>query len=196
MSTRYILVGGLDYAAADGGKALCQAFVRGLAGPARILSCCFAEPRETWEEKFERKAKGFLMRNLGNDIHVELAFPDTFAEQVARSDVIYLHGGDQALLGLYLDRFDFKQLCTGKTIVGSSAGAQYLAAQSWSCDWRSVQAGSGILPVCVIPHYGADFSDTIPGPIDWEKAKTDLEAVSEGLPIHCLREGEFIELTV
>lgn len=197
MSIRYILVGGSDYAAPDGGKKLCAAMAAGADRPVKVLSCCFAEKREDWEEEFS-KAKKFLTANLGPDTVCELAFPATFYEQAATADIIYIHGGDLVLMAHYLDQYpDLAQkVFAGKTVVGSSAGAMYIARRTWSCDWRGIQEGRGLLPLCVIPHFDSDFGASIVGPIDWQKAKAELEAVAQGLPINCLREGEFIEVTV
>ena len=195
MATRYFLVGGRDHVV-DDGKALFGAIMEGFAKPIHILSCCFAEPPETWPEKYERKAKQFFNRNLGNRMTCELAKLDTFAEQVTRADVIYLHGGTTQLLVEQMHKVpDVDKLFAGKTVVGSSAGGCYLAKKYWAPGARKVGNGSGALSIGFIPHYNSDYgSDDPRGPIDWANAKAELETASGGLMVHCLREGEFLEL--
>jgi hypothetical protein len=50
------------------------------------------------------------------------------------------------------------------------------------------------LPIKFIPHYQADFEGADPrGQVDWQKAYNDLKAYGDkSLPIHALKEGEFI----
>lgn len=191
--TRYILGGGGE-AKVGGGGPFCSAIRGNHQGKLHILDCFFAEPPETWEEKFTRKAKTFFGGHMPGEFECELARPDSFVQQVARADVVYLHGGDERVLAKSLKQFRLPQLWQGKTVVGTSAGAMFLSAVSWGCDRRTVANGSGLVQVGVIVHYASDYgSDAPEGPVDWQKAKTDLVAQSpNGLPIFALGEGEFV----
>jgi hypothetical protein len=192
--TRYILAGGGDRKDPAKGRRLCEAFTEGLSRPVRILDCFFAEPRETWEQKFAN-FKAFYAQHLGNNATPELAFPATFEEQAAKADVIYLHGGDDTLLGHYLKQYPdlTARIFKDKTVVGSSAGASFLSTFSWTCDWREARPGSGIVPVRVIVHYGSNYgSDDSRGPIDWRQARAALAPHHPELSLHSLAEGEFI----
>jgi hypothetical protein len=196
MSTRYILVGGRDDVV-DDGRALFEAIMKGYDRPVHVLSCCFAEPPESWPEKYERKAKQFFARNLGDRMTCELAQPDTFTEQAARADILYLHGGTTRTLIDQMNNIpNASKLFTGKTVVGSSAGGCYLASRYWAPGVRKTGEGSGILPIAFMPHYDSDYgSDDPRGPIDWQKARAELETDAGSLPVYCVREGEFVEFT-
>jgi cyanophycinase-like exopeptidase len=188
--TRYILVGGADRNAKDGGRALGEAMAHGLDNAPKVLSCLFAEPREVWEEKFITRQAYFAVA-FGQEVECELAMPSTFEVQVKAADVIYLHGGDDALLGHYLDTYDLPKLFAGKTVVGTSAGGDYLSTIYWTCDWRTIGHGSGLVPVAYIPHFKSTYGKKDPrGPIDWEKAQQELHAATT-LPLCCLKEAEF-----
>lgn len=195
MVTKYILAGGGDYKNTQTFSPRLAAEVRKqITGPVKVLSCLFAEPREVWEAKFAKREPWFRQM-FGDDTSVELAFPDVFSEQVSKADVVYLHGGDDALLGHYLDQVkDIRGLFADKIVVGSSAGANWLSSACWTCDWRAVRHGAGLVPLNIIVHYGSDFGEHDPrGPIDWQSAETDFQAVLEtGAQITRLPEGEFV----
>jgi hypothetical protein len=93
-----------------------------------------------------------------------------------------------------MKQFDLADLFKDKVIATNSASSDMLATYHWTCDWRACADGLGILPIKFIPHYQSDFGDTDPrGPIDWQKAYDELKAYGDtSLPIHALKEGEFI----
>src|SRR5690348_2053535 len=153
--TRYILSGGQDWKAADGGRALVEAMLGRAPSPAKVLVCYFARPREDWERKFVDETERYEAL-AGDRLRLTMAYPDVFEQQLAESDVLLIKGGDEALLDYYLSSFDnLAQKFAGKTIVGSSAGADYLADSFWTPDWRTVGKGIGLVRVSVIPHFGS-----------------------------------------
>jgi hypothetical protein len=79
-------------------------------------------------------------------------------------------------------------------VIGSSAGSNALVKCFWTCDWRQVKEGLGILPIKFIPHYKSAYGEGDPrGPIDWIQAYNELaEYGDQSLPIHALEEGDFI----
>jgi hypothetical protein len=189
--TRYILAGGGDLRSptyiSDLSKVLASE-----QRPLNILNCMFARPREEWEEAFGQW-QPYMAYYFGADTRPVLADPYKFEEQLASADVVYLHGGDDVLLAHYLERYKhLAKRFRGKTIIGSSAGATFLCTYGWTCDWRKVWKGSGIVKARVIVHYESNFGANNPrGPIDWEAAKQALEPYDHKLPMHCLHEGEF-----
>ncbi|HSX31008.1 MAG TPA: Type 1 glutamine amidotransferase-like domain-containing protein [Candidatus Saccharimonadales bacterium] len=193
--TKYILVGGADRASPNYLHDLKAEIAKTIHGPLRVLSCFFAEPREVWEEKFKVRIAWFRS-GLGDKTHLDLAFPDSFEQQVQASDVIYLHGGDDVLLAHYLDNIpDLAKLWDGKVIVGSSAGANYLARYYWTCDWRQARQGRGLTDLNVIPHFESlQYGKLDPrGPIDWAAARHELQTLVEpGGHVTPLREGQFV----
>jgi hypothetical protein len=191
--TRYILAGGADRHAPDYPAAL-EAAVGTMSQPPRILSCLFAVPREDWEEKLSQFV-AFFKGVFGEATVCTLAFPDTFYEQAAAADIIYIHGGDDALLAHYMESYPdlTTRLFKDKIVVGSSAGASFLSSSYWTCDWRAVRKGSGITPFNVVVHYESDFGATDPrGPIDWQQARAELQAHVGAEAVTPLAEGAVV----
>lgn len=195
--TKYVLnFGGLGNSS-DGAKRFFAELVKGQGKSPRILMCFFAQPRGEWEKRFESYTEAFdEFMPAGVNAVYEMALPESFQEQVAGSDVVYCHGGDDHLAMYWFDKFGVPDIWEGKVVGTNSATTHALAKHFWTCDWRQLDDGLGILPIKVIAHFESDFgSDDPRGPIDWEKAKKDLEAYGDTtLPIYALREGEFIVL--
>lgn len=83
------------------------------------------------QRKYPEKAKVFFAEYSKNYAQMsprdvvptfELAMPESFAEQVKRSDAILIQGGDDYLLQYWLKQFNLPDLWQGKTIAGGSAG--------------------------------------------------------------------------
>lgn len=191
---KYILAGGNDRESENYGQALAAEIFKTHPKPVHILSCAFASPREEWEVKFNVREQWFK-RAFGSKTQVAMASPGTFRRQVNEADVIYLHGGDEDLIAYRMRRFqNLTDLFAGKIIVGSSAGAGWLANTFWTCDWREVRQGSGLAPLNIIPHYGSSTygKDDPRGPIDWQKANQALQAAIGSVQVVTpLHEGQF-----
>lgn len=196
--TKYVLnSGGLRNFPEKGKKFLAE-IVKDLGPNPKMLICLFAQPRENWEEKFAQY-EGELNDNAPEGVKVsfELAFPDSFEEQVKISDIVYIHGGDDHLVQYWFARIAVPKIWEGKVVATSSAGSNLLVKHYWTCDWRQCGDGLGILPIRFIPHFKSDFGADDPrGPIDWDKAYQELVAYGDkSLPIHALEEGDFIVIT-
>ncbi len=128
----------------------------------------------------------------------DMAFPDTFVEQLKWADVLYCNGGDNDLLEYRMSRYDdLPGLWQDKVVATNSASSQLLSTAYYTSDWRMCRTGFGILPIKFIPHYLAQDKQDPRGPIDWEKAYGDLGAYGDTtLPIHALKEGEYIVIKV
>lgn len=124
----------------------------------------------------------------------ELAFPDTFVEQVAAADIIYCHGGDDHLAQYWLAKLNAVAVWQGKVVGTNSATTHALSTYFWTCDWRELKEGLGILPIKAIAHYESDYGRDDPrGLIDWERAKQDLKNYgNQTLSVHALPEGEYV----
>jgi hypothetical protein len=193
--TKYILAGGADRKFKGYGENLATEIFKAVNQPIHFLSCFFAEPREEWESKFADRLDWFR-QNFGKNGRYELAFPDRFIDQLKASNVVYIHGGDDDLLTYRLSQFkDLERLFEGKVVVGSSAGADWLSSNFWTCDWREVRRGSGLTGLNIIPHFESEeygMSDPR-GPINWKQANTELQTtIGAGKAVTLLREGEFI----
>jgi hypothetical protein len=174
-----------------------QELVKGLGSDPKFLLCNFAQGREYWESKFQGYSDT-IAADMPEDVKpsFELAIPDTFAEQCKRANVIYFHGGDDHLLQFWMKQFNLNEIFKNKVVATNSASSDMIATHHWTCDWRQCADGLGILPIKFIPHYKSDFgSDDPRGPINWQNAYDELKAYGDtSLPIHALKEGEYIVL--
>lgn len=157
----------------------------------RVAFIPFAGPRETWEGKFAKNAD-FMERLFDDNYEAKLVLPDAFRKAIAWANVVLIKGGDDVLLAHYLNQFkDLREMFSGKIIIGSSAGADYLSKIFWTGDWREIMDGRGLVDVAMIPHFGGEYGGDDPrGPINWEEAEQELRAATD-LPVHLIREGEF-----
>lgn len=169
--------------------------VKELGDKPKFLLCNFAQGREYWEAKFPGYSNA-IAEDMPDGVKptFELAVPDKFTQQCKNSGVIYFHGGDDHLIQYWMKQFDIPAIFENKVVATNSASSDMLASAYWTCDWRECQDGFGVLPIKFIPHFGSEFGNDDPrGPIDWAKAKFELEQYSDkDLPIHALGEGEFI----
>lgn len=193
--TKYVLQSGGIKRQPELKKQFHQELVKNLDNNPKFLLCNFAQGREYWEVKFQGYSDA-IAEDVpeGMKPSFELAIPVDFVEQCKQADVIYIHGGDDHLLQYWMKQYDHKTLFKDKVVAGNSAGSDMIATHHWTCDWRACADGLGILPIKFIPHYQSDFGDADPrGPIDWQKAYDELAAYGDtSLPIHALKEGEYI----
>lgn len=193
--TKYVLNSGGIKRYPELKKKFHKELIKGLGDNPKFLLCNFAQAREEWEAKFQGYCDT-IVEDMPRGVKpsFELALPAAFSEQCHKADIIYIHGGDDHLLQYWMRQFDFVELFKGKVVAGNSAGSDMLATHHWTCDWRACADGLGILPIKFIPHYQSSFGDSDPrGPIDWKKAYDDLATYGDtNLPIHALKEGEFI----
>jgi peptidase E len=194
--TKYILNSGNAKNFPEKDKAYIEEILKGCGKEVRVLYCFFAQSRERWEARYAEYSQKF-QEIAGEKIKLrfELALPEKFEEQVAKSDVIMIQGGDDHLLQFWLKKFDLPKIWEGKVVAASSAGSDALVNSYWTCDWRECQEGLNILPIKFIPHFNSkNYGKGDPrGPIDWEKAQKDLaEFGDKNLPIYALEKGNFV----
>ena len=194
--TKYILNSGGLSSNPQEAKKFYKEVVKGLGSNPKILFCFFARSREDWEIKFIEYQAGFT-QFLPAEVQpsFELAFPDKFEEQIQQSNAIYIHGGDDHLLQYWLKQFDLPNLWLGKVVATSSAGSDAMVESFWTCDWRQCMDGLGFLKIKFIPHFqSTSYAEDDPrGAIDWARAYGEIKAYgNKALPIHALKEGEFV----
>lgn len=197
--TKYVLNSGGTSDKPELARRFFSELFRDLGETPKLLQCYFAQPREDWESKYRQDIE--IVPTLipqGVRPIFEMAFPDTFAQQIARSDVINIRGGDDYLLQYWLRQFDLPKLFAGKTVGTSSASSHALAKQFWTCDWRKCMDGIGVLPIKFLAHYKSAYGQGDPrGSIDWDRAYDELAKYGDpSLPIHALEEGQFVVIRV
>ena len=192
--TKFILLGGYLAKAQDGGRSFAQELVKGHGDSPRILQCLFARPSDTWQETFEKEcvALGAYVPEKTPDFR--LANPATFSEQISYANIIYVRGGnDRTLVEGLRQSIDWMHKLDGKTLAGSSAGADAIATYYYNLDSGSVESGLGLLPIKVIPHWRSEYGG---GSINWDHAYAELKSFGDDLPILTLAEGQFEVRTV
>lgn len=189
--TTYILTGGRDRVHPEYGPKL-AAELKKHYERFKILSCFFAGSEETWAMMAEKWQPWFEER-LGSMEKYDYARAGTFAEQLKDFDILYLHGGPNRPLANALDMYgDVQQLFGGKVVVGSSAGANYVAKNFWGSGSQKPYKGKGLLDINIMVHYGApNHEGNIRTPEDWDREEKEFrEFLGTDEKIWHLPEGE------
>jgi peptidase E len=191
MATKYILVGGYPNKAPDGGKAFSEELVKGFDEPVRILECLFARSRDSWDKIFAEDKEFFTKHLPAKKLDFQLAEPERFREQIIWANAIYIRGGAfEAALQRLLQKQSqgWQKELSGKTLSGSSAGADVISKYYYGLDDLKISEGLGLLPMKIIVHYRSDYN--APN-IDWDKAEAELRKFKENLQLIKLAEGQF-----
>ena len=187
MKTRFIIAGGV-ITKKNGGKDFFETFIKDFKEPVKILDVLFSRPEKTWEKIFEED-KIFYKEKLRKKFILELAQPEKFAEQVKNSDVIFFRGGStNKLLEILRQDLSWIKFLDGKTLAGTSAGADAISKYYYDIETLNVKEGLGLVPVKVIVHFE---SDSYPK-VEWKNAVKQLENYGEKIQVHKLKEGDFI----
>ena len=176
-------------------KFILESFKTAPSNP-KVLMVFFAQPRELWEAKYPKFTTA-ISDILGDKYSptYTLSMPDEFESQVELADVVMIFGGDDELLQHRLEGKDLRGLFKNKIVSVNSAGSNVLSTCYWTCDWREVQKGFGVLPIKFLSHYKSDFGDddTMRGPIDWVQAYDDLKCYGDkSMKIYALEEADFV----
>ncbi|MCL2037418.1 Type 1 glutamine amidotransferase-like domain-containing protein [Candidatus Saccharibacteria bacterium] len=188
--TTYILTGGWDHLYPNYLENLAKFILQQKPEP-RILQCAFAKPENEQSELYNIFEPLFY-QYFGEDVEVENANIDHYLEQLERADVFYIHGGElERLLEILPDAATVRRLFANKIIIGSSAGAMYLAAKSIGYySENGMNDGAGVLPVGVLVHYGAIANDRGITMDYWRKSVQDLiDVLPDDMLVLPLTEG-------
>ena len=192
--TKYILVGGYPYKATDGGKAFAEALTEGKPQPVKLLECLFARPPENWQKAFAQNKEFFEHILPNKKLDIRLAEIKKFAEQVRWADSVYIRGGEnERLLPILKQNKVWRNELDGKTLAGSSAGANALSKYFCGLDDPVLGEGLGIVPVKVLVHYRSDYNSPN---IDWDKAEAELKAKDPSFRFLPLAEGQFEVISI
>ena len=187
--TKYILLGGYAHKAPDSGKAFYKELVGGFDEPVKVLMCYFARAKGTWNEAFVEDAAVATAHVAPKKVEFRIADTDTFLEQVKWADVVYLKGGETLDLEPLLKKnAGWEKLLEGKTLAGTSAGAEIISRYSYNIDHFKMFEGYGLVPVKILVHFKSDYN--APN-IDWDKIYNETKAFHPELELLTLREGEF-----
>lgn len=191
---KYILQSGGLKNQPDLAKKYFKELLDGLGNKPKLLWCFFATLPDDCDERFEKYTKLFesFMPEGVKPIH-ENATVENFEKEVARADVVYIHGGRIKPLCDILKKYNVRSLFEGKSVGTNSASSMVLASQAWICDERIPMDGLGIIPIKFLAHFESNYGEDDPrGKIDWNEAYAELKNYEDKkLPIYALREGEY-----
>lgn len=186
--TKYILHGGYSTKAVDRGRGFFEAMIEGFESPL-VLECLFAREEADWQAAFDKDAEFARTNYPERDVHMKLARPETFLDQMKAADIVYFRGGRTSrLLEVLQQQHGFQELFGGKTIVGSSAGANMLSHFYWGLDDPGLRQGLGLVPAKALVHYRSDYNSPN---VDWDQAEKELRAIAPELPLLTIPEGGF-----
>lgn len=176
--TKYILHGGRTSIKSKDNALFFAECLKNLDNP-KVLSVCFAREKQAWDELINRDRSNF---------HTEPAVAseniNELIEQIKSTSLIFIHGGTEAPLKQIFGQIpNLKELFKGKVIVGTSAGALFLAKNYYCNDDDIFDKGLGILPINIITHYSDDLKQKL------EKLKQ-----IEDLDTYALPEEKFVVL--
>ncbi len=193
--TKYVLNSGGLSNNPKRAKEFFDELIVGLGDKPKVLLCLFAKPREDWDDKFKEYKDGIITNPPSGVVpKYRWAHPETFKKQLKWCDVVYFWGGDDHLIKYWLNQFEVPNIWKDKVVGTNSSSSNAMSTQFWTCDWRKPFQGLGILPVKFIAHYNSSYgSEDLRGPIDWSKARKELEEYGDkSLPIYALEEGEYV----
>lgn len=161
-STKFILHGGFAPGQVQQDDAFFQEMLKGTPDTAKVLLVYFAEPDEKVQLRIAQDTEE-LHKNKGTkELLLRVATQETFADDCAWADVVYLHGGKTVRILEVLRQYpQIAQILSGRTIAGDSAGANVLCKYFYSKNSQEIRVGLGILPLKIVAHY----QDGTPNPL-------------------------------
>lgn len=180
MKTKFILHGGFTpgQTGEDNSKFYSE-ILKDAPERTKILLVCFAKDTERVPIATAKVMAEFNKNKWQKEITFDIASEKSFVEQVKSADVIYLHGGRTLKLLDILKRFpNLKELFSGKTVAGESAGANVLGKFCYSPSADEIIEGLGVLQLKTVPHYSEEY-------------KGKLDSIGQGLETLFLPEYQF-----
>ncbi len=191
--TTFMLVGGSEIDANTNFGQRLSKTVASFASQPKILDCQFAKPDlPTQKASYQGWLKFFDEYFPGSE--VELARQESFYEQVAWADVVYLHGGStKTILEALPDYQKVQQAFEGKIVIGSSAGANYVSNYCFSPNADRVIKSNSFLDISLIVHYSStQIEDKVVDMAFWRSAVDRVRQASGKDEVLLLPEGEFV----
>jgi peptidase E len=178
-----------------GGRAWVEALLQDCKSSAKVAFCLFAREESDWDQVVSGHID-LITRYTDKRVNFKVFEAINFAEVSAWANVVVIVGGDPWRLKNTLEQYgNLMELWDGKTISGSSAGADIMVRRYMYLQDKVVQAGFGWVPVNVIPHWRAEGWKGWK-PADWQWAARELAAGPGETPLLCIREGDFVEIEV
>jgi len=120
----------------------------------KILLVYFAVREEKVQLRIDHSKEQFNKNKGVHNLHLKVTSKETFLEDCAWADVIYLHGGYTTKIMEALKKYqNLGQVFSGKIIAGDSAGVNALGQVFFSHNSNMAGEGLKILPFKVVVHY-------------------------------------------
>lgn len=173
MKTKFILHGGFTPGnQQEDNSSFYKEILKDAPEKARVLIVPFAKDHERISATTSRVIGEFNSNKDKKELDFEVANEESFLEQIKSADVIYFQGGTTLKLLEVLKKFpEMKDLLTGKTVAGESAGANVFGEFFFSPSANGAFEGLGILPIKIIPHYKKEYEGKL------NTAGLDLEEI-------------------
>lgn len=154
MKTKYILHGGFPGHANPENDKFFQEILKDTSKDTKILLVYFAKELDKVPACLAEDKARFLKNKVDKKIFFEVANELQFEEQLLKTDVVYLHGGNPLKIMNTLKMFSNLKSCLAeKVVVGESAGAYALSTIFYSEHNGGILEGLGFLPIKTICHY-------------------------------------------
>ena len=154
MKTKFILHGGYASRSNQKNDDFFKEILMDAPKNIKILLVYFAEDESDFSRAQEEDISQFEKNKGDKKLTFEIASTESFPQQIAQSDIIYLHGGKTLKLLEALKRWpNLRELLNGKIVAGESAGAYALSSYFYSKTEGGLFEGLGFVPVKIICHY-------------------------------------------
>lgn len=170
--TKYILHGGNSKDVNPDNDSFFREMTLGLSGKVLVLLNYFSREDEEIDTLVEQDKQRFLQNSDNKDLSFEVANVDTLSEQIQRTDVMYMRGGEtQKLVDKMKTVGYIEKLFANKVIGGSSAGVYVLAKYYWENDNGKIGDGLGIFDFKAYCHYEPQDKDIVQKLLDYKEEK-------------------------
>jgi peptidase E len=178
--TKFVLHGGFNKERGFIEDAFFQEMLKDTPVNVKVLFVYFAEGEEMLQLRIAQAKEQFQKNKGVKSLDIKIASEDTFLEDCAWADIIFLAGGRTTRLMDALKKYpNLGQVFSGKVVGGDSAGVNALGHFFYSKSSKEIGQGLKLIPFKVVVHY----SDGAPNP---------LEAVQPEMETLFLREYETI----
>lgn len=162
MKTKIIVSGGYANEANTENTKFFTEILKDTPNDSSILIILFAKPEDEWARKSQCVIDQFEHVGESKNIRYTVANHNSLEDQIDKSDIVYIHGGDTALLIESIHKHtNFVERIKGKIVAGESAGTYLLSKCFYSKTLGEIRDGLGIIPIKVICHYEGKNEDKL-----------------------------------
>ncbi|MEK7620757.1 MAG: Type 1 glutamine amidotransferase-like domain-containing protein [Patescibacteria group bacterium] len=154
MKTKIIVSGGYANEINSDNTKFFTEIVRDTPDKLSVLIILFAKPEDEWAKKSQYVINQFERVGGLKNIKYTVATHNNLENQLGKSDVVYIHGGNTALLIKSMQKHpDFVEKIKSKIVAGESAGTYLLSKCFYSKSLQQIRDGLGVIPIKVICHF-------------------------------------------